>query len=1830
MSQSRRVRLVVLIVVALFLLGLGASGGAGSDASAEAITSTTSTLTAMPAPTATPTDGSSSVAANVSGNATYDVGISSRDPRDGLPDTYVVERVPVGTTNVSLGARSVPENASVLNETVDSCGRITSAGEYELTGDITNTSTATDRCIRIEASDVVFDGNGHAIEPGNRSDELGSPVTGIDIRGESTNPVTNVTVRNVGVRGWWGDEIAAHNASEVTIADVTVGKYDINLGDPGGEPGSLLRGDVTLAGVTAHSSILVNTRGDVSVVNVNSTTPGAVGLEVDSPTGNVSVANVTVRQTGATTSGAPGLDLDTGGGSLFVTDVSVANTSMDGIRAGSGADLTIENASVRGAGDDGVSLQSAGPVEARDVRIRDVATTGISIDSGDADLTARDIHVADAGTGAVFASDGLTAADGTEIIRNVRVENASTGILTRGTGSADLQNLTAVNTDRAFAMDTDGSVSVVGFSLGRASAPTVTVGFEATADPSGNGDVGLGVRYPDRTVAPPDGTRSVFRFVDVLAGTNSSFDRFGVVYDDANARNVEESTVRLWRYDGNWTALNGSVRQFVNIVGATEAVSDTDGYVTLAPLGSSTAPEPTYGGITVAPDPVETYADLTASVTIDNPGAAMLERVALTVEGRTVASRTVRLAGNENQTVSLDWTPYDPRVVSVSVVGTSANETVTVTEAPVPAPTAPNLRFFSVPIEGNATRTLAVTNDGGAPLTVGNATVTGANASAFAVTVENASRTLDTNEGIDLGVRFTPTSPGTKTATLRVETDAPGDAVTVPLSGTGATGRINVTTSAVEFGAVPAGDLATANVTVENDGFTSLSLTDASITGAGSEDFSVVSGAKDEVVPGETHVLTVGFRPGSGGPASATLELRSDDSDDPTATVPLDGRGTLPDAVPSTANLTYGGTPTNASTARTITVHNEGNATLVLSAPRVEGASPEAFAVVSSGGQSRLAPGERAAVTVAFTPPSATIHDATLVVPSNDPGGALNVSLSGPGEQSNVSVTPTSVAFGGVRVGATAQAEIDLRNAGGQQLNLTGVAIEGANASAFDLVSGAGEGTLAPGENRTLVARFAPGAPGGRTAVVSVASNDPVTPVVNVSLGGRGVQPDIAVSSAGLAYNETRVDGASERVVTVSNDGNANLTVTDATVVGAGAANFERSGSDAFTLVPGASRDLTVAFAPESPGDASATLRVESDDPDEGTATVGLTGRAVTPLVAVTPESLRFGAVAVNTTTSLTVTVSNGENATATLPVTGVSVIGPDADEFDAPGKAFTLAPGESRDLAVNITPKTPGDNKSATLRLLTADPGTPQVDVWLTNSETIVDVDPIEKAPDDTETAVSVNVTNARPNETVNANISQPDTREGDVGIDEVGAEPTRRANFSLNVSISDAPFGRNFTRTDVAEAVKYVRVEKTIPDSDLDDVSFQFRVSKVQLEAANATPTEMTLYRLDNGTWTELNVTVDRETRTHFIYQARAPGFSDFATGAKQPDFSVEEATLSVSAIRINQAVDILTRIANAEGAADGTFTVKLLLNGSVIESRVVTVPAGGLRQVVFNRTFEDAGTFTVKVNNRTAGRISVESADNGTGEPGDGGQTASFVVRNLEVANETVEVGEPVEVSATVRNNGTVTGTYESTFLVNGVVVDRRNVTLLANGSATVSFSRTLSSPGEFEVTIGDAAPVTITVEGSGAASPFTVREASLDADTVKAGTSVAVQATVANDRDEQVTATIELRIEGVQVQSKQVTLPANGSTTVTFNRTFEESGSFEVTVGNESAGTVQVEAVSTPTPTPTDPGPTETPTDTSDDTSSELGALVIGGALVALLALSAFLWWRRNGG
>lgn len=107
-------------------------------------------------------------------------------------------------------------------------------------------------------------------------------------------------------------------------------------------------------------------------------------------------------------------------------------------------------------------------------------------------------------------------------------------------------------------------------------------------------------------------------------------------------------------------------------------------------------------------------------------------------------------------------------------------------------------------------------------------------------------------------------------------------------------------------------------------------------------------------------------------------------------------------------------------------------------------------------------------------------------------------------------------------------------------------------------------------------------------------------------------EPELTVSPGGLGFGDRGADAgpSPSQMVTVTNDGD--LHISSVSLAGANTAEFAiESDSGQATLTPGGTRTIQVSFDPSCKGAEAANLSIASDDGDEATVNVALSGNGV-------------------------------------------------------------------------------------------------------------------------------------------------------------------------------------------------------------------------------------------------------------------------------------------------------------------------------------------------------------------------------------------------------------------------------------------------------------------------------------------------------------------------------------------------------------------------------------------------------------------------------------------
>jgi hypothetical protein len=537
---------------------------------------------------------------------------------------------------------------------------------------------------------------------------------------------------------------------------------------------------------------------------------------------------------------------------------------------------------------------------------------------------------------------------------------------------------------------------------------------------------------------------------------------------------------------------------------------------------------------------------------------------------------------------------------------------------------------------------LTVTNKGTNNFAISTVTISGTNASEYAKSADTCSgATLLVNDTCTVSVTFTPTAPGTRTASLVFVDNALNTPHAVSIVGTGSGTAVSLWPTSLTFTENLGGTSFTSSVTLTNTGTDPVTISAVTIGGPNSAEFSDSPGSCSgaTIMPASTCAVGVNFSPSATGSRSATLSFVDNAANNP-QTVPLNGTGTAPVLGLSSASLTFAVQPVGTtSPVQGIVMTDTGTAILTIWSVTIGGPNASDFAIVP-GVPSGLAftPNTSYPFGVTFTPSAGGSRTASLIFNDNTTISPQTVPLSGTGAGPGATFSSPTLNFAPQAPEATSPAQsVTLTNTGTTNLGISAVTLGGANAGAFAKISDTCAGaTLAPSQPCAVAVTFTPAAPGNNSAQLIFNDNASSSPQ-SVTLIGTGTGPEVTLSSPSLTFLGQLVGTSSApQTITLTNSGTTALTISSIGVTG----DFSQTNACGSALGATSSCAITIAFSPTVSGTRTGTLGV-SDNGVGGPQSVGLTG---------TGQDFTF---ALPSGSSATATATRGQTATYALTVSG-------------------------------------------------------------------------------------------------------------------------------------------------------------------------------------------------------------------------------------------------------------------------------------------------------------------------------------------------------------------------------------------------------------------------------------------------------------------------------------------------------------------------------------------------------------------------------------------------
>ncbi len=402
---------------------------------------------------------------------------------------------------------------------------------------------------------------------------------------------------------------------------------------------------------------------------------------------------------------------------------------------------------------------------------------------------------------------------------------------------------------------------------------------------------------------------------------------------------------------------------------------------------------------------------------------------------------------------------------------------------------------------GGASADLRIDNRGTAPLQLGRLGLEGDSGADF-LRVADDCGSRDLAPGGRCVVRFTfvPRAPGERRATVRIESDASNQPISIPLFGRGLdrTPVLRLDLERLDFGGLPVGEASPNQaVGIANDGAGPLIVRRLQVTELPyGEVFQIVSESCTirPVAPGGACEIKIRFQPAD--ESSAQSYLRIEAAGEPVQ-VSLTGFGTAPHARIEPSRLSFGDVSVRAVSApRVLRVANTGGADLVLGEIQATGSDAASFASQGCSG-TVVPPGAECVAEVFFRPRRAGPHRAELIVRHNADDRRQQIRLNGLGAASSLALDPGEVDFGDVVLDTPSRRRLELRSSGRSSLEIRRLRLTGSGSgSEFKLAEDrCSNKTLPPARTCSVLIVFQPTSAGIRNIRLEIEHSGGTTQV---------------------------------------------------------------------------------------------------------------------------------------------------------------------------------------------------------------------------------------------------------------------------------------------------------------------------------------------------------------------------------------------------------------------------------------------------------------------------------------------------------------------------------------------------------------------------------------------------------------------------------------------------------------------------------------------------------------------------------------------------------------
>ncbi|MBN2209966.1 MAG: choice-of-anchor D domain-containing protein, partial [Sedimentisphaerales bacterium] len=495
-------------------------------------------------------------------------------------------------------------------------------------------------------------------------------------------------------------------------------------------------------------------------------------------------------------------------------------------------------------------------------------------------------------------------------------------------------------------------------------------------------------------------------------------------------------------------------------------------------------------------------------------------------------------------------------------------------------------------------------------------------------------------QGTDSGITFNATAGMSYTVLISSNNNASSGSYTLTFDSGPQLPDITVTDSSgsttdhsVNFGQVSLGNSLNASITITNEGYGDLVISQLTAGGCFSLNQTSQAGNSSDnisLTPGDHLTVTITYEPDGVGADSGAITIVTNDPDESSIIVSLAGQGCNPepdivitgDGSLIGTTLNFGAVQRGQEAAETLVIANQGDDMLTIT--NISLTTPFTIASGFSGSALTIAPGQQCMIVLEVASDIRQTLSGELVISSNAPNeSVLTYNLQAQIVGGVLSVTETAqisndldIDFGAVYLGDTPTQTVTLGNTGDGNLTISALTI--ANGFSSNVACTASNShddiTLTPGQTLTVILSFTPTYATEYSGNLVIASNDPDAEQTIISLTGQAMNGALAVAEAdgtedGLiaAGSVNLADNTVLDVWRLTNHSLSPITVSLSLQDGG---EFELVGNNLITIPAGQEVTVSVRLVTEFACSITDRLMLIADDAEQTYQTANLSADA--------------------------------------------------------------------------------------------------------------------------------------------------------------------------------------------------------------------------------------------------------------------------------------------------------------------------------------------------------------------------------------------------------------------------------------------------------------------------------------------------------------------------------------------------------------------------------------------------------------------------------------------